>query len=185
MNTKQLIINSSLKFILSPKGELNSINEVIKGMGYTKGAFFHYFKSKEDFYSQLFQSIFKSALLETEKILKRSRRDIATGLKDFGEHLAPESRSDISKLFYAYKICHNCAGTSYLISTLRNFEEELQSVFEQYFRYHQGRYQSASPTTLTSVLCLLVKGIFSDNTDNWRKNYSEAISFIAEAASKQ
>ncbi|MBQ2652793.1 MAG: TetR/AcrR family transcriptional regulator [Methanobrevibacter sp.] len=58
MNTKQLILEKTLKLMIEKQNSLISIREISTATGITTGGIYHYFSSKEDIYNEITERYF-------------------------------------------------------------------------------------------------------------------------------
>lgn len=69
MNTKEKILSSAMKLMLEKGFNEVSLNHIISDSGVSKGAFYHYFKSKDELFVELFNVYFFNYLDEFYAVL--------------------------------------------------------------------------------------------------------------------
>ena len=60
MDTRNKIINTALKNFMSKGYEKTSLNEIVEECNVSKGAFYHYFKNKEELFMEILMDMMKS-----------------------------------------------------------------------------------------------------------------------------
>ncbi|WP_406531802.1 TetR/AcrR family transcriptional regulator [Methanobrevibacter sp.] len=55
MNTKQLILENTLKLMIEKRNSLNSIREISAATGIATGGIYHYFSNKEEIYNEIIE----------------------------------------------------------------------------------------------------------------------------------
>jgi AcrR family transcriptional regulator len=71
--TKELILKTSFKLFLQKSFKEVTMNEIVEKTGMSKGAFYHYFKSKEELFEEVVNQYYFSDLsLQYEKLDKSS-----------------------------------------------------------------------------------------------------------------
>jgi AcrR family transcriptional regulator len=61
-NTKENILNASLKLFLQKSFKEVTLKEIVKESGISKGAFYHYFNSKEQLFREVVNNVFYSVM---------------------------------------------------------------------------------------------------------------------------
>ncbi|RLD59508.1 MAG: hypothetical protein DRJ05_06310 [Bacteroidetes bacterium] len=92
MDTKSYIVETAFKLFLTKGYRATSMSALVKESNLSKGAFYHYFKSKEELYNAVIDTYFlsfkKSADLDSTKDL--SLKEFEKSVKEFMNYLVPE-----------------------------------------------------------------------------------------------
>ena len=180
-STKFLIVNSAFKHLLRQDGRINSINDVIKGLGYTKGAFFHYFKNKEDFYCHLANQVSTSAIREYEKVLRKNRKDMRGLIDDLCNLIKSKNQSEMSRLSYAYKLRMDCPASKGICKSIDEFENAFISLTNEYLETQRSRgsLESGIDTEgLALSMLLILKGVFNSNIEGLDAKIDSSFRFL-------
>ncbi len=80
-NTKERILLTAVKAFLRSGYRDVSINEVVNELGITKGAFYHYFDSKDDLLVEIIEEYCFSFLYEFEELMSDLQTDIKKNIE--------------------------------------------------------------------------------------------------------
>lgn len=108
MNTKTKILKESLKLFLRKSYKDVTMSEILKATGLSKGAFYYYFKSKEELFHEIIETYFSYMVVyDFEKYSKDSLKDFYEDhLKDLskaiGKFTSEKSKYDGNSLNINY-----------------------------------------------------------------------------------
>jgi AcrR family transcriptional regulator len=104
MDTKSYIVKTAFKMFLTNGYKATSMSTLVRESNLSKGAFYHYFKSKEDLYHAVIDTYFlsfkKNADLDNIKNL--SLAEFTVSIKGFMNYLIPEISSITDRGMSAY-----------------------------------------------------------------------------------
>lgn len=129
MDTKEKILSTSFKLFINNGYHNTSMQQLVEASKMSKGAFYHYFKSKNDLYSQVikqyFLSFYKEVDWEKYKQAELSIREIEQEIQNFYLSFIPKimalNEKGVSEYYVMYFEAFNL---------LPEFKKEVQKFYE-------------------------------------------------------
>ncbi len=91
-NTKEHILEVSLSLFLRKSFKAVTMKEIVESTGLSKGAFYHYFESKDQLFVEVFKHYYSDILQEDFSAFSHN------SLKDFYTHALEHTRKNIEKV---------------------------------------------------------------------------------------
>lgn len=164
-STRERLLAASKKLVMSKGFAGMSIDDVLKETGLTKGAFFHYFRSKADLAEQLMRwhaegdlNMFRSFMAQAEAAHDDPMEQLKQFLCDFEVYLSDPANPPRGCMYalYTYEDDHFQNNVKSLVA------ETLQTWTAMYIRKFQeviDRYPPARPVTAKRLAEMFVSVI--------------------------
>ncbi len=163
-DTRQALLDEAAKMFLAEGYDAISINRLVKRCGVTKGAFYHYFKSKDELFSQVvvriikqFEEYFVKAVLPQEpfKVFLLAYFDYLAYFKNFSFEMDTKAN-----LFYL--IFDGLKRLPSLRSVIAGVYRDLFAAIAQKFKEAQDKGEvigSIDPDNFAMGIAVLVEGL--------------------------
>lgn len=129
MNSKEKILSTAFKLFINNGYHNTSMQQLVEASKLSKGAFYHYFKSKNDLYNQViehyFLSFYKEVDWETYEQMELSVEQIEQEIQKFYLNFVPKILSLTEKGFSEYYIMYFEA-----YNLLPEFKQEVQKFYK-------------------------------------------------------
>ncbi len=142
MNTKSFIVETAFKLFLTSGYRATSMSTLMKETNLSKGAFYHYFKSKEDLYHAVIDTYFlsfkKSADLDSAKDI--SLTEFKNSIYVFMNYLIPEISRIAERGMSAYfAMFFEAYGNYHAFNIeIRRFYSKFKSILKEKFISEEG-----------------------------------------------
>ncbi|MEG1567773.1 MAG: TetR/AcrR family transcriptional regulator [Anaerovoracaceae bacterium] len=150
--TQRKIIEESLKLFMEKGYEETTIQDIINAVGMSKGAIYHYFKSKEDIFDAIWSTCFDENNVYDSIFNDKTQTGLAKVENVFVLNLQDTSKQKVDKFALPYiknpKFLARSLKITYETST-----QFLQSLIEQ--GIEDGSIKTKYPSELASSLSLL------------------------------
>ncbi len=147
--SKQRIIRESFALFLQKSYKEVTMKDIVKKTGLSKGAFYHYFKGKEELFKEIANMVFSMGIIEYSSF------DQGSLLKFFDEYLKNVSISfqKIENLFGQTED-ENLSFNIFLIifESIRRFPEFLELELELYYRELKAWEKTVSSARLSGEI---------------------------------
>jgi AcrR family transcriptional regulator len=131
-NTKQYIIKTAFSLFIQKSYRDVTMNEIVKKTGLSKGAVYHYFKSKEELFRESVEKFFlENFLLEFKKLSHNSLREFLEGYRAMAMRFLETMNTEITDMslnginFYMlmFEAVGHLPGFRKRVIELNNFEK--------------------------------------------------------------
>ncbi|KAB3535372.1 TetR/AcrR family transcriptional regulator [Alkaliphilus pronyensis] len=167
MNTRDKILRIAFEAFIENGFESISLNQIVKQSDLTKGAFYHYFKSKEELLNEVIESYFIKYIKEMTgsiKIRKGSTKDkllfivhaIASRPEYDGESIVDDQEKKMFNLFLSALKKDEGLRLQYINSN-KMILSVLLSILEEGIKNKEIK-SSVCPTSFASIINTQVKG---------------------------
>ncbi len=163
-DTRQALLDEAAKMFLAEGYDATSINRLVKRCGVTKGAFYHYFKSKDELFSQVvvriikqFEEYFVKAVLPKEPF-----KDFLLAYFDYLAYFRNFSFEMGAKANLFYLIFDGLKRFPSLRSDIAGVYRDLFAAIAQKFKEAQDKGEvigSIDPDTFAMGIGVLVDGL--------------------------
>jgi len=183
LNTREKILKAGEE-LFSRKGyEATSVNDICEKAGVSKGAFFHYFPTKEHFFLEILDLWLKDLTPEIDAYIRESE-DLITGILKLTEIFKEIFQKSREKFFLFMEFLRFGAKDERIM-------EKLKSYFEMYTAYFsnlieegikKGYFQEFDPLTISKTMIAYAIGIIQQEIFNpeldWDRIGKEGIMII-------
>ncbi len=155
------ILLSARKLIYSMGFDLMSIQDILNDLDISKGAFYHYFKSKPDLLEGMIELMMKEALLVIEPVADDPSLNALQKLKEYFLRASIWKTDQIEYLIPIFRVWYQDENVlvreKALVATLRSIIPSLSKIIRQ--GVDEGVFNTAYPDCLAEVVYMLFYGM--------------------------
>ncbi len=138
-----------------------SIQDILNDLGISKGAFYHYFKSKPDLLEGLIDLMMEEALLAIEPVADDPSMNALEKLKEYFLRASVWKTDQIEYLIPIFKVWYKDENVlvreKALVATLRSIIPSLSKIIQQ--GVDEGVFNTTRPDCLAEVVYMLFYGM--------------------------
>ena len=160
-NKRKEILQSVRKLIYTMGYDQMSIQDILSDLGISKGAFYHYFKSKPDLLEGLVDQMMDEALLVIEPVAEDPSMNAMEKLKQYFLRASVWKVDQIEYLIPIFKVWYQDENVlvreKALVATLRSIIPSLTKIIRQ--GVVEGVFNTPYPDCLAEVVYILFYGM--------------------------
>jgi AcrR family transcriptional regulator len=160
-NKRREILLSVRKLIFTMGYDQMSIQDILNDLGISKGAFYHYFKSKPDLLEGLVDQMMEEALLVIEPVADDPSMNAMEKLKQYFLRASVWKTDQIEYLIPIFKVWYQDENVlvreKALVATLRSIIPSLSKIIRQ--GVDEGVFNTTYPDCLAEVVYILFYGM--------------------------
>jgi len=189
-NTKEKILKCAERLFSLNGYDATSVQDICKEVGISKGAFFHYFPTKESLFLEVLD-LWLSELYEKLEEKRKEEKEVFQSIIKMGEIFKDIFSQSEQKLFLFLEFLRRSTKDERIISGLRNYYRRYKEYFSSLIEegINEGSIKKIDPDLLSRTLISFAIGtilqeIFSPDED-WEKLSLEGMKLILSSIKKE
>ncbi|PMQ02040.1 MAG: TetR family transcriptional regulator [Dictyoglomus sp. NZ13-RE01] len=189
-NTKEKILKCAERLFSLNGYDATSVQDICKEVGISKGAFFHYFPTKESLFLEVLD-FWLSELYEKLEEKRKEEKEVFQSIIKMGEIFKDIFSQSEQKLFLFLEFLRRSTKDERIINGLRNYYRRYKEYFSSLIEegINEGSIKKIDPDLLSRTLISFAIGtilqeIFSPDED-WEKLSLEGMKLILSSIKKE